>query len=634
MTQFPNLMGEFVFVRTYARFLDEKARRETWDETVARYQTFMLKRVPEAKKFEFKRACQAIAALDVMPSMRALWTAGPALERENAAGFNCTMLAMDHPKAFSEALYLLMNGCGVGFSVERQFIAKLPDVPSLTFDELKTIVVSDSKEGWARAFNDLIRSLYVGVIPTWDLSKVRPRGARLKTFGGRASGPGPLEELLKFTTAMFKGAQGRKLNSVEVHRICCKTAEVVVVGGVRRSATISLSNPSDDRMRNLKQGAFWDTMPELAMANNSAAWTEKPDAEIFMKEWLALIQSKSGERGIFNREGAQFVAGLNGRRNPNQDFLTNPCCEVIGRSMSACNLSEVIIRSTDSLDDLKRKVRQAMILGVIQSTLTDFNFLRREWKKNLEDERLCGVSLTGLRDHPVLGRVTNTAKLWLQAMRMVAIETATEWANALEINVPAATCCVKPSGTVSSMVDTAPGLHTRFSPYYIRRVRVSTTDPLSQFLVEKGVPFHPEVGQTMEDAKTLVFEFPIKSPESSVCRDEANAMEQLDYWLMLQQNWCDALKPSCTIYVKEDEWVEVGAWVYRNWQWVSGISFLPYDGGCYQLMPFEECSEHEYQTRLAAMPAIDFTDLALHESGDNTTGAQERACAGGSCDLV
>ena len=633
MSKFPNLMGTFVYVRTYSRFLDEAGRRETWDETVSRYQDFMMRRVPESKKFEFKRACEAILNLDVMPSMRALWTAGPALERENVAAFNCTMLALDHPKAFSEMLYLLMNGCGVGFSVERQFDNKLPDVPTLSASD-KVVQVADSKEGWARAYAELLRYLWLGIVPTWDLSRVRPRGARLKTFGGRASGPGPLDELFKFTVACFKAAQGRKLNSVEAHRIACKTAEIVVVGGVRRSATISLSNPSDDRMRNLKQGAFWETMPELAMANNSACWTEKPDAEIFMQEWLSLIRSKSGERGIFNRQGSQFVAGLNGRRNPNQDFLCNPCSEVIGQSMSACNLSEVIIRAEDDLPTLQRKVRQAMILGVVQSTLTNFKFLRRDWKRNLEEERLCGVSLTGLRDHPVLGRTSNEARLWLQAMRMTAIETATEWANALEINVPAATCCVKPSGTVSSMVDTSAGLHTRFSPYYIRRVRVSTTDPLAPFLVDAGVPHHPEAGQTMEDAKTLVFEFPIKSPDPSVCRDETTAMEQLEYWLMLQQHWCDALKPSCTIYVKDDEWMEVGAWVYKNWQWVSGISFLPFDGGVYQLMPYEECSESEYLARVAAMPAIDFTRLSQYECEDNTQGSQERACSAGGCDLT
>jgi len=945
---FQSVFEEFVYKRTYARFLDKEGRREDWPETVARYRDFFLPRVPAAKQHEFRKVCAGIESLEVMPSMRALWTAGPALERENLAGFNCAGVAIDHPKAFAETLYLLMNGCGVGFSVERQFINHLPEVPHSLQKSDRVLPVPDSKEGWARAFGDLIKALYAGEIPEWDLSKVRPRGAKLKTFGGRASGPGPLDALFRFTVATFREAAGRKLYSVECHRICCKIAEIVVVGGVRRSACLSLSNPSDDRMRSIKSGQFWETMPELAMANNSAAWTEKPSAEIFLGEWLALIKSKSGERGIFNRASARYIAALNGRRDPNHEWLCNPCCfsgdtrlltatgyerfdalagksvtivnsdgrqtpgrvwssgeravvkvtfagspgvpgqtvvctpdhrfmladgsecqaldlagkrvmpylarrgvasradflagfilgdgalprlaspshrglevylgakdgdvadyfgvrtgpwysveaaeaaekwgllatrapgrelpdaanedfmsglwtangcvvrkhcraalkttsrrladavlawlkdrdvhayvtvnkpkvvsfangdfpckesygvnvagarnlaklstvvrflqeykmaaleetvlehapfvrsvkpcglrevfdftepethwgvveglvvhnsETLLRPQSLCNLSEAVVRPGDSLEDLQRKVRFATILGVVQSTLTKFGFVRREWRRNCEEERLCGVSLTGLRDHPVLCRASDKARLWLTAMRQTAVATAEEWSKALEINMPAALTLVKPSGTVGTMLNAAPGLHTRYAPCYLRRVRVSTTDPVYRFLRDRGVPVQPEVGQELETCTTAVFEFPVRSPEHAVFRDEVSAIEQLEYWLMLQKCWCE-MKPSVTVYVKDHEWLSVGAWVYDHWDWVSGIAFLPWDGGVYPLMPYEEISEAEFQARLDEMPDIDFRDLSAYECDDHTTGAKELACVGGACDLA
>ena len=630
---FQSSFEEFIYTRTYSRFIDADGRRERWPETVSRFREFFLPRVPVAKRAEFAEVCSSIQALEVLPSMRSLWAAGPALERENVCGYNCAYMAIDSIMSFPEALYLLLCGAGVGFSVERQYINKLPEVPS-EFEEVAHIIeVADSKEGWSKAFRALLSHLYEGKIPSWDMSKVRPAGARLKTFGGRASGPGPLEDLFKFTVSMFEESRGRKLNSVECHRILCKAAESVVVGGVRRSACISFSNPSDDRMRNLKTGAFWEVMPELAMANNSAVYTEKPEAQRFFEDWLALVRSKSGERGIFNRESAKYIVGLNGRRNVNYEWGSNPCCEVILRSRQFCNLSEVVVREGDTLETLRRKVRNAAILGVVQSTLTKFSFISREWKKNCEEERLCGVSLTGLRDHEVLSRTSNDSKLMLTAMKQVALDTAEEYSKALGINMPAAVTLVKPSGTVSSLVNSAAGLHPRYAPYYIRRVRVSATDPIARYLKDRGVPYHPEVGQSAEDPSTLVFEFPVRAPKSAVFRDEVTAIEQLEYWLMLQKYWCEC-KPSATVYVKDDEWPRVAAWVYDHWNWVSGIAFLPYDGGVYKLMPYEEITQAVYKDLSAKMPDLDFSGLSAYEEADSTIGAREFACVGGSCDLL
>ncbi len=623
---------EFIYKRTYSRYIDDQERRETWDETVSRYEQFFQSRVPNDQRLEFKSAIEAVKRMEVMPSMRALWTAGEALERENVCGFNCSYLTIDNPRAFAEVAYILMCGAGVGFSVERQYVNQLPKVPESLVQGDKPIVFADSKLGWAEGLNQYVGALYKGYYRPYDLSRIRPKGARLKTFGGRASGPEPLKQLLEFTFQLFNAARGRRLNSLECHDLVCMIANIVVVGGVRRSATISLSNPSDTRMAHAKDGEFWKTNPHRMLANNSIAYTEKPDAATFMDEWLNLMRSNSGERGIFNRESASFIAGLSGRRDVGHEFGCNPCSEIILRPYQFCNLSEVVVREGDDLKTLKRKVRQATILGILQSTLTDFNFLNKKWKENTEEERLLGVSLTGLRDHKVLGRQSEQAENFLKAMKQEALLTAEEWSKALDINMPAAITCVKPSGTVSQLVECASGLHPRYSPYYIRRVRVAANDPIATLLEESGLDFEPEVGQTRENCSTKVYSFPIKSPESAVMRDQASAMEQLEYWKMLQVQWCEQ-KPSCTIYVKPDEWIEVGAWIFKNWDYVSGISFLPHDGGVYQLAPYQEISAQQYEELRAKLPAIDFEKLTVYEKEDHTKGGQELACAGGSCEL-
>jgi len=623
---------EFIYKRTYARYLDEEGRREDWQETVARYHNFIKDRVPAQLLKDWYNACMSIEELEVMPSMRALWTAGPAAARDNLSMYNCAYKEMSSIRAFAEVLHVLMNGTGVGFSVERQFVNQLPVVPVLEPDPTRKVVVQDSKEGWARAYLSLLNSLYAGLLPEYDVSKVRPAGARLKIFGGRASGPEPLLDLFQFTVRIFQGAAGRKLSSLEVHDITCKIANIVVSGGVRRSACISLSNLSDDRMANAKQGMFWEQNPQRQLANNSVCYTEKPDPERFIEEWLALIRSKSGERGIFNRESAKFIVQQTGRRDHKHDFGCNPCSEILLRSGEVCNLSEVVIRPSDTLEDLKRKVRDATILGIMQSTYTDFKFVGREWKRNCEEERLLGVSLTGLRDHPILGRTSSEARLMLAAMKQQAIDVAREWSAALGINMPAAITCVKPSGSVSQLVNSASGLHHRYSSYYIRRVRVDAVDPVAQMLIEAGVPYNPEVGQQLATAHTLVFDFPMKAPETAVLRDEETALQQLEYWLMLQTAWCEH-KPSITVFVKYHEWMEVGAWVYKNWNYVSGISFLPFDGGVYPLAPYQEITEDEYKELKQKMPALDFGQLYKYEQTDCTVGGKELACHGGACEL-
>ena len=630
---FNTVYQEFIYKRTYARWLEKEGRREDWHETVNRYMDFFIQKVPDEYKLHFTAACKSIQDLQVMPSMRALWTAGKAAERDNMCIYNCAYRELNSVRAFAEMLYVLMNGTGVGFSVERQVINRLPVVPDTLSASDYEIIVPDSKEGWARAYLSLLHGLYDGIIRPLNVSRVRPKGAKLKTFGGRASGPGPLLELAEFTTRMFQQARGRKLNSLEVHDIACKIANIVVAGGVRRSACISLSNLSDDRMANAKAGMFWDTNPQRMLSNNSVAYTEKPDAERFMEEWLALMKSKSGERGIFNRESAKIIAGKSGRRDTEYEFGCNPCSEILLRSAEVCNLTEVVVRPDDTLDDLIIKMYHATILGIVQSTFTDFKFVSKEWQQNCEEERLLGVSLTGLRDHPVLSTVSDEAKKWLRAMRQEAVETATAWASILDINVPAAITCVKPSGTVSQLVDSASGLHPRYSRWYIRRVRVDAVDPLAQFLIQKGVPVHPEVGEEMHSANTLVFEFPIEAPSTAVFRDQETALEQLEYWKMLQEEYCEH-KPSCTIYVKDDEWLAVGAWVQQNWDYISGISFLPYDGGVYKLAPYQECSEAEYYGLKAKMPELNFKELAEFEAEDSTKGSKEYACTGGSCELI
>jgi ribonucleoside-diphosphate reductase alpha chain len=574
---------------------------------------------------------QAILNLDVMPSMRAMMTAGKALDRDNTAGYNCSYLPVDDPKSFDEAMFILLCGTGVGFSVERQYVQKLPEVPEKLFDSETVIVVKDSKEGWAKAYRQLLSLLWAGEVPQWDVSRVRPAGAKLKTFGGRASGPAPLVDLFQFTIDKFRKAAGRKMSSIECHDIMCKIGEVVVVGGVRRSAMISLSNLSDDRMRHAKSGQWWVTDPQRALANNSVSYTEKPDAETFMREWLALVESKSGERGVFNRQASKKQAAKNGRRDPDFEFGTNPCSEIILRPYQFCNLTEVVCRADDTLEALKEKVRLATILGTIQSTLTHFPYLRKVWRDNTEAERLLGVSLTGIMDNAYLSQNDDVLKTGLDALKQTAIDTNKEWAEKLGIPQSAAITCVKPSGTVSQLVDSASGIHARHSAYYIRTVRGDNKDPLTQFMKSVGIPNEPDV---MKPDSTTVFSFPTKSPDGAITRNDMTAIEQLEFWLTYQRHWCEH-KPSVTVTVRDDEWLDVGAWVYRHFDEVSGISFLPHSDHSYKQAPYQEISEREYLDALALMPdRIDWSRLSEFEKDDATKSAQTFACTGDVCEVV
>ena len=619
----------FIHKSRYARWLDEHGRRETWTETVQRYMNNIVKPlVLEAK--HYNEIEDAILSLEVMPSMRSLMTAGPAAARDNISMYNCSYLAVDDIKAFDEAMFILLCGTGVGFSVERQYIQKLPEVPTL-FDSETNIVVKDSKEGWAKSLRQLIALLYSGEIPTWDISRVRPAGARLKTFGGRASGPAPLIDLFNFVIHAFKESQGRKLSSIECHDIMCKIGEVVVVGGVRRSAMISLSNLSDDRMRTAKSGAWWDNNPQRALANNSVSYTEKPDSLSFMREWMALVESGSGERGIFNREAAKKQAAKNGRRDPNHDFGTNPCSEIILRDKQFCNLTECVVRATDDIKSLERKVRIATILGTIQSTYTKFPYLRKMWERNTEEERLLGVSLTGIMDNPLLTTKNKGLEDTLEHLKSIAVATNAEWSKRLGIPVSTAISCVKPSGTVSQLVDSASGIHARHSPYYIRTVRGDNKDPLTQFMKDQGVPNSPDV---MKPDQTTVFSFPQKAPTGAVCTKDISAIEQLKMWLAYQRSWCEH-KPSVTINVRKDEWFSVGAFVYEYFDEMSGVSFLPFNEHTYQQAPYQECGKSDYKTLLSCMPkSIDWSKLSEYETEDNTAGSQTLACSGDSCEIV
>jgi len=626
----PTDYQSFIATSRYARWLDKEGRRETWPETVSRFTSNVVGNKISDNSV-IKEIEEAILNLEVMPSMRAMMTAGPALERDNTAGYNCSYLPVDDPKSFDEAMFILLCGTGVGFSVERQYVNNLPDVPDELFSSEDVIVVHDSKEGWAKALRKLIAMLYAGEIPTWDLSKVRPAGAKLKTFGGRASGPAPLEELFKFVIDKFKNAKGRKLNSIECHDIMCKIGEVVVVGGVRRSAMISLSNLSDDRMRYAKSGNWWEGNGQRALANNSVAYTEKPDAETFMREWLALVESKSGERGIFSRPASKRQAAKNGRRNPNFEFGTNPCSEIILRPYQFCNLTEVVVRATDTLADLERKVELATILGTIQSTLTHFPYLRKIWQKNTEEERLLGVSLTGIMDNQLLTTNNRSLGETLEHLRQIAIDTNSEWSDRLGIPASAAITCVKPSGTVSQLVDSASGIHARHSRYYIRTVRGDNKDPLTQFMKDQGIPNEPDV---MKPDSTTVFSFPQKSPEGAITRNDMSAIEQLETWLIYQRHWCEH-KPSITVTVRDHEWVEVGAFVYKHFDEMSGVSFLPHSDHTYKQAPYQECSKGDYETLLSVMPEkIDWSKLSDYEKEDTSKGTSTFACVGGTCEIV
>ena len=633
----PTEYQSFIHLSRYSRWLPDEGRRETWIETVSRFSNFMQIHLKknlgvEIESETWRQIEDYIIGLSVMPSMRALMTAGTALERENVAGYNCSYIPIDNPKAFDEILYILMNGTGVGFSVERQYADKLPTIPDRDFEKTDDVVsVSDSKEGWARAFKDLISYLYTCRIPKINVSKVRPAGQRLKTFGGRASGPQPLVNLFDFVIEKFKNAKGRKLNSMECHDIACKTGEVVVVGGVRRSALISLSNLSDQRLRAAKSGAWWETTPERALANNSVVYTEKPDAGIFMKEWLSLYESKSGERGIFNRVSAQEKARENGRRNGGYDFGTNPCSEIILRPNQFCNLTEVVVRPMDTEESLHSKIEVATILGTIQSTLTNFGYLRKRWQQNTEEERLLGVSLTGIMDNSLLNRRRHKLPEMLQSMKNKAVVTNKEWADKLGIPQSTAITCVKPSGTVSQLVDSASGIHARHNSHYIRTVRGDNKDPLTEFMKAQGIPNEPDV---MKPDHTTVFSFPMQCDESAVFRNTYSAIEQLEIWKTYAQYWCEH-KPSVTISVKEEEWVNVGNWCWDNFDYLSGVSFLPFSDHTYQQAPYQDIDKEQYESLQSKMPAkIDWAKLQDFEKEDNTRGSQELACTAGSCELV
>jgi len=615
-----DLYQQYIHKSRYARYIPEENRREDWGETVARYVNFFRDKLDNANAANLE---SAIYNMEVMPSMRAMMTAGPALTRDNVAGFNCSYLAVDHPRSFDELMYILMCGTGVGYSVERQYISKLPEV-SEDFHETDTVIkVRDSKIGWASGFRELISMLYSGRVPRWDTSNVRASGKPLKTFGGRASGPEPLEDLFKFTVKTFQGAAGRRLNSLECHDLCCKIADIVVVGGVRRSALISLSNLSDDRLRRAKQGEWYNTAPHRALANNSACYTEKPDFAGFLEEWTHLYQSKAGERGIFSRTAAQDVAARNGRRDATYDFGCNPCAEIILRPNQFCNLSEIVLRPKDTRATLLRKVELATILGTLQATLTNFRYLRKIWQTNTEEEALLGVSITGLLDHPT---IPYNAKLQEEA-RLVAVATNKKWAKKLGINQSVAVTCVKPSGTVSQLVNSASGAHARYSKYYIRRVRGDKKDPMSTALIEAGVPHEED----RFNAAAMVFSFPMKAPVGSKTVDDMTAMDQLKLWEGLQLNWCEH-KPSMTCYYRDHEFLEVGQWVFNNFDKISGISFLPYDDHVYIQAPYEPINEEGYKELLKRMPKEIKWDV--QEMEDETTASQELACsAAGGCEL-
>ena len=632
----PTPYQEFIHKSRYARWIEEEGRRENFDETVFRYTNFMANHVKKNHDFEIPDRDlldihDAILSLEIMPSMRAMMTAGPALSRDNICGYNCSYIPVDHPRAFDECMYILMCGTGVGFSVERENVDKLPII-SDNFSKSDTeINVADSKPGWARAYRELIALLYAGQVPRYNVDGVRPAGARLKTMGGRASGPQPLVDLFNFTIDTFTKAKGRRLYPIECHDIMCKVGEVVVVGGVRRSALISLSNLNDDQMAHAKSGQWWEHEGQRALANNSVAYKNKPEMGTFMREWLALYDSKSGERGIFNREAADKQVARNGRRETGYMWGTNPCSEIILRPYQFCNLSEVVVRESDTLESLKKKVRLATILGTLQSTLTDFKYLRKIWRDNTEDERLLGVSLTGIMDHGVLSKTTDS-KRWLEEMRQVAIDTNLKYANMLGIPQSSAITCVKPSGTVSQLVDAASGIHARHSKHYVRTVRGDSKDPLTQFLMDSGVPAEPDI--TKPDS-VVVFSFPMQSPPHAITRTDMSAVEQLELWKLYALHWCEH-KPSITVTVKEEEWMDVGAWVYENFDVASGVSFLPFSDHTYQQAPYQDIEPDEYLEWKERMTYVnlDWSRLTDFEREDNTTGSRELACTAGVCEVV
>jgi ribonucleoside-diphosphate reductase alpha chain len=616
----------FIHKTRYARWNDELGRRETWEETVDRLVTYYVDKIGERTVETISIGddlYDAITNLEVMPSMRCMMTAGPALDRCNVAAYNCAYLPVDSPRSFDEAMYILMCGTGVGFSVEEKYVSQLPRISEYFEDTDTTIRVADSKEGWAKGFRELMSLLIAGQVPKWDVSGLRPAGARLVTFGGRASGPEPLVRLFEFSVDLFRKSAGRRLTPLECHDLMCMVADVVVVGGVRRSAMISLSDLGSDAMATAKTGAWYDTAVYRQLANNSAVYEQKPTVPEFLKEWKGLYDSHSGERGIFNRDASRRVVESLGRRDPNFEFGTNPCSEIILRPFQFCNLSEVVVRDGDDLKSLKRKVRLAAILGTIQSTFTNFKYLRKVWQRNTEEERLLGVSLTGISDNPRVSRGE-----WLDELKAVAVETNQEWADRLGIPRSTAVTCVKPSGTVSQLVDSASGIHPRWAKYYIRTVRNDAKDPVSQFLRDSGIPCEPD----QRNPSALVFSFPFKAPDEAVVRNDLDAISALEQWLYFQDHWCEH-KPSVTVSVKEDEWLDVGAWCYKHFDVLSGVSFLPFDPTEYPQAPYQTIDKEQFEKMSAEMPKVDWSKLSEYEKTDNTTGSQELACVAGLCEI-
>ena len=636
-TQLPSLYQQFIHLSRYSRWIESEKRRETWNETVARYFDFFENHLKESQEYSLSKQLRneledAVLNLEIMPSMRSLMTAGEALSRDNVAGYNCSYIAVNRVRAFDEILYVLMCGTGVGFSVERQYVEKLPTIAEHFSTTETEIVVEDSKAGWAKSYKELISLLIAGQIPKWNLKKIRPAGARLKTFGGRASGPAPLHDLFKFTSDTFKRAAGRKLTSIECHDLVCKVAEVVVVGGVRRSALISLSNLTDEKMRDAKVGQWWEANPQRALANNSVAYKEKPDIGVFMEEWVSLYKSKSGERGIFNRDACKrTVAKLGDRRDPDYEFGVNPCSEIILRDREFCNLTEVIVRATDTPETLERKVKLATILGTWQASLTHFPYLSSEFKKNCQEEALLGVSLTGILDNEMLRANNKNTEEVLTKLRKISIDVNKDWAKKIGINPAAAITCVKPSGTVSQLTDSASGIHPRHSQYYVRTVRADRKDPLCQMMMDMKFPHEPCV---MKPDTTMVFSFPVRSP-GSITRNDITAIEHLEIWLTFQRHWCEH-KPSITITVKENEWMEVGAWVYRHFDEISGISFLPHSDHSYRQAPYQECSLEDCSALEQVLPnSVEWSKtLVSYEKEDSTSGTQTFACSGDKCEIV
>ena len=621
----------YIHKSRYARYLDDEKRRETWKETVERYINFFKERNPDQFDIDWDDLYASIHSHDIMPSMRCMMTAGDALNRDNVAGYNCSYLPIDNPRSFDELMYILLNGTGVGFSVERDYVTQLPVVADSFHVTESTIVVSDSKIGWASAFRELISLLYAGKVPKCDLTRVRPAGARLKTFGGRASGPEPLADLFNFTVDLFKGAAGRKLTSLECHDLVCKIADIVVVGGVRRSALISLSNVTDNRMSNAKNGEWYLTNGQRALANNSAVYSEKPDFDTYVGEMKRLYESKSGERGIFSRVAAKNVAARNGRRDTDHKFGTNPCSEIILRDREFCNLSEVVVRVTDTPDTLKKKARLAALLGTLQSTLVNFKYVSSQWRKNCEEERLLGVSLTGIMDSPLTNGAEGDLANLLTELREIVVETNKEFSKKIGINQSVATTCVKPSGTVSQLTDAASGIHARHNPYYIRTVRGDKKDPLTKMMTDVGFPVEDD---HLNPTHTAVFSFPMKVERGAVFRTDKTAIEQLELWKSYQEHWCEH-KPSVTISVKENEWMTVGAWVYDNFDYMSGVSFLPFSEHTYKQAPYQDIEKKDYDELLKLMPKnVDWSKLSEYERSDMTVGSQELACTAGVCEVV